>query len=281
MKFLSIIAKILAGIALLFVLLVGGLYLFAKNAIPTALGKFVYDKTGFTLHWDKFDIQGLRGRVELKNFRIENPKSFETSAFVTLPSVIIDSDLASLKKEPYRIEDLTVHLAEVAVVTNKNGQTNIELLQAGLKDPKMEAKKELEKSQNKTEKQPEVLFKHIKLQVDSVKLVNYTVTPTKETTLNINFAFERENLTTEQLKGELQMALMPIVLKNMGPAAFQESFGTALGGIGIASDAFGKGFKAGSAAASEGVDATTESAKKAAEGIKETFKGLKGMFKKE
>ena len=133
--------KLIRNLIIIVVLLVVGLYYFrntiAKNAVEVA----AKEMTGFPLEIGSVDIGLLTGTLEVRDLKMMNPAEFHGGTFVSLPLVRVDYDTISFLRRAPHIKELTVNVAEVALVKNEKGETNATVLQnkaeavAGSKSP--------------------------------------------------------------------------------------------------------------------------------------------------
>ena len=267
-KALNIIGLIAAWLIGLALVLVVGAVLTIKFAAPSMAMNYVSQKTGFAVKAKQFDLNLLPGQVILKDFVIENPTSFGGGAFINIPTLNLDVVPSSFAKEPYQIEDITLHLAELNLVTDANGQRNVEVFARALQ-PATEQKPTQEQPAKPA---PQVLINHLLLQVDSVRLVDNRYTPAKVTSIDVAFKLERNNVTDLQaLQAELSKKAISLALKKAGPAILNE-----LGGTGITT--VGQASRFTTQTLDKSASATSAAADKAAQKISNTSKNLKNLI---
>ena len=92
--------------------------------------------TGMETRIGKLEVGVTHPVIHIENFRLYNTAEFGGSPLVTLPEVHLEYDPAALRAGKVRIKLLRINLAEVNLVRNLAGQTNVNVLR-----DKLEAQK--------------------------------------------------------------------------------------------------------------------------------------------
>ena len=110
-----------------------------RDAILKAVAEHqIRAETGLDARVGKFHI-GLREPVvRLENLKIYNTDEFGGGPLVNLPELHIEYDRAALLSQKLRLTLVRFNLAEVNVVENRNGKTNVEALQEKQKQKQKE-----------------------------------------------------------------------------------------------------------------------------------------------
>lgn len=82
-------------------------------------------QTGLDAEIGKFKLAIFSPSIELQNIKIYNPKNFGGAPFLNIPEIHIEYDRAALLEKKLHITLLRLNLAELDIVKNRKGQTNI------------------------------------------------------------------------------------------------------------------------------------------------------------
>jgi len=280
---MKLILKILTGIIVLVVVLAVGGVLAIKGLAPSAIANYVKEKTGSTMTWTRFDLQPLGGNLFVNGLEITNPPGFQTELMIRIPELRLDTDLGSFSHPPYRINDLTLHIETLNIVYDANGRLNFEQIQkafAPAEQPQQPSQEPavVDTPEEAAQQAPDVFFGQIKLQVDTVRLVNYSTSPTRTTTVPVNLVIEQKDISLADLQKVIRSRVLPIVVRQLGPIIGKEALGTALGLSNKAADAATETLQKGTKAASSTIDAASEAGKEATKGLKNAAKSIKNLF---
>ncbi len=122
--------KILRNVAIGLVVVVG-LLLLSKNAIATmAMTGGVKAITGLDLKIRRLDVSLLRTKLDVQGLQVMNPAGFMDPVMVDIPELFVDFDLPAVLRGRPHLEELRLHLNELVVVKNAQGQVNLQSLKA-------------------------------------------------------------------------------------------------------------------------------------------------------
>lgn len=118
------------GLKLLLVLLVlaGVAFLSWDWIVKKVAEKRIQSVTGMETHFDTFFVGVTKPVIHIENFRLYNPAEFGGAPLIDVPELHLEYDAAALRAGKVRIKLLRVNLAEVNLVRNAAGQTNINFL---------------------------------------------------------------------------------------------------------------------------------------------------------
>lgn len=180
-KVLIIILAVVAVIALFKNVLIKSV---AEQAIKTA--------TGFPLKMGSFKLGIINSYVDIKDLKLFNPKGFEEEIFVDIPEIHVDYNLLPLLKGKIHVVDFRFNMRDVRLVTNKDGETNINRLKA-LQPQKKEG--EQTGQEKKEKKSQEITIDHLLLKVDQVTMIDYSKgSKPSQKAIAIALNYEAENI---------------------------------------------------------------------------------------
>jgi predicted membrane metal-binding protein len=123
------------GIAVLLVLF------FSRDAIlrHTAIAN-IREQTGLTAEIGTFHVGVREPVIQITDFKLQNPPGFGDAPMLVIKEVFVEYDLHALKQEKVlHVTRARFNLAELAIVKNAAGKTN--LFELGLALPKEKSKK--------------------------------------------------------------------------------------------------------------------------------------------
>jgi len=82
--------------------------------------------TGMDATIGKMDIGLLTPTIAIEDFKIYNPPGFGGSLFLSLPEIYVDYDRDALRARKLHLNLVRLNLAEMDIVEDKNGRTNIQ-----------------------------------------------------------------------------------------------------------------------------------------------------------
>jgi uncharacterized protein involved in outer membrane biogenesis len=94
---------------------------------------------GLKIGVGSLDMDIAKTTVDIKGFRLYNPKGFEDKIMVDMPEIYVDYDLPAVLKGRIHMYDMRLDLKECVVVKNKDGKLNLDSLKA-VQDLAMEKK---------------------------------------------------------------------------------------------------------------------------------------------
>lgn len=124
-------------IALVAIVLIVALVLSKDAILRAAVERQIRAQTGMDVRIGKLSVGLLSPVVTIKDFKLYNPPAFGGVPFVTIPELHVEYDRVALAQRQLHITLMRFNLAELSVVKNEAGQTNIVMLmaQAGAKKP--------------------------------------------------------------------------------------------------------------------------------------------------
>src|SRR4051794_20756716 len=113
---------------LLLVLVVAGILLF--DSIAKAVTEYrIKKQTGLDVKIGKMEVGLFNSKVTIEHFIIYNSAEFGGSPFIDMPELHVEYDRNALIANKLHCKLVRFNLAQVNVVENKEGKTNLELLE--------------------------------------------------------------------------------------------------------------------------------------------------------
>lgn len=198
---------------LLVVLAVGGVLL--KDVIAKSLAeRNLRDTTGLDAKISKLEIGLGTPTVNLEGLKLYNTAEFGGGTFLDLPELRVEYVPGDVRSGKLHFKTVRLHLSEVHIVKNKNGKTNIEMLEK-------ETKKKSSGQKEKTDK-PGVDFGGIDtlyLTVGKIRITDER-NPQNNDVIDIGLKDEvGKNLKTE---AEITQWFQMVMLKRALATAFSE-----------------------------------------------------------
>jgi len=111
-------------------LLLAVLAVLLKDIIAKSLAeKNLRDNTGMDAQIAKLEIGLATPTVNLEGLKLYNPADFGGGTFLEMPQLRIEYVPGDIRGGKLHFKTVRLNLSEVHIVKNKNGQTNIELIQ--------------------------------------------------------------------------------------------------------------------------------------------------------
>ncbi len=260
------------GLAVLLVAVV-----LARNWIlRAALSAGVESATGFPLEIGKFDLGLFSSRLEVDRMRLLNPPGFEDPRCLDVPRLVLDVELTTMLGNRPHVQDLVLHVAEVVVVKNAKGETNLDRLKAltekeeGGKEgakPGGGGKSADRKGDSSPEKRKKVRIDHLDLRVGKVRFLDYSRArdgKPREDTWDLDLHLERRDI--DDPKKVVRMLVLEVLkatpIKLAG--ATIETLASGLGGV---ADGAGRALEGAAGALGQGVKGVGEGIEKGLGGI--------------
>lgn len=161
-KILVIILAVAVGVVLLKNVLI-------KSAVETTVGAV----TGFPLKIKSLKVGIFDTYVSIKDLKMHNPENFEEPILMHIPEVHLDYSLMPIFKGKVHVKDMRFHLSEMNVVTNKDGELNLDKLKELVPESDGE-KAEKEDKPKKKKAKHDIAIDHLALQVDKVVIKDYS-----------------------------------------------------------------------------------------------------------
>ncbi|MFH1493036.1 MAG: AsmA family protein [Candidatus Omnitrophota bacterium] len=262
--------KKIAILILIFAILISALIL-AKNLIAKgAITAAVKAVTGLRLTIDSFNVGILKSNINIEGLMLYNPEGFQDKIMVNMPQIYVDYDLGDFLKGKVHLEELKIHLEELIVIKNSNGELNLNSLKVV-----QERKREKEtSSEEKKAKEVQLQIDSLKLKIGKVIYKDYSSPPRvhlREYKVNINEKYT--NITDMRTAASLIIvrALMNTAIASLTDfdvGLLKDSVGDVLRSASkVAIDAAGKVVDVGRKAK----DTTSEAIGKTADRIKDIF----------
>ncbi len=124
--------KVLIGLAVVIVIVAGGVYFFLSNInglVQTAVEDAGTRVTGVPVTLADVDIDITGGRGALGGLNVANPAGFETDYAFNLGAISVDIDLNSIGSNPVVIKEIVVTDPSVIYELTTSGSSNIQTIQ--------------------------------------------------------------------------------------------------------------------------------------------------------
>jgi len=263
--------RILVGIGVVLLVLAVSKNLLAK-AVVTGGVKAI---TGLNLDIKGMDVGVLRSAIGIKGLVLRNPSGFSDPVMVSIPEVYVDYDLGAFLGGKVHLEEVRLHLEEVAVIKNKEGLVNLDALKT------VQASKKGGSSSDAGAhggEMPELQIDALSLKVGTVIYRDYSKgAPAKVQEFAVNIDDRFENISNPNAL----MAL--IVTRALASTAVARLTGLNLNALeGEVGERLGRATDAARSAASAATSGATEAGKKALGSAQEAASGaanaLKGLL---
>ena len=107
--------------------------------------------------------------VGIDRFKLMNPPGFHDKVMIDMPEIYVDYDLGALLKKKVHLEEVRLNLKEFLVVTNENGEVNLNALKSTQKEDEKEPSEKKEEAE-----MPEIQIDILDLKIGKVVLKDYT-----------------------------------------------------------------------------------------------------------
>ncbi len=114
------------------VVLAAVLLLSKDSILRTVAEHRISSQTGLETHIDRFDVGLLSPAVTITGFKLFNPPEFGGGLFLDLPELHMEYDREALARQRLHVTLARIHVAEVNVVQDRAGKSNLEAIQARL-----------------------------------------------------------------------------------------------------------------------------------------------------
>lgn len=104
--------------------------------LPALVASTIRSKTGFAVKIDALSVNPLTAKVNVRGLVLQNPADWPEAAFVELRDFRADADLFPLLGGRLLADEVTVDVARVTLVRNKQGVLNAVAFKEGLAGPK-------------------------------------------------------------------------------------------------------------------------------------------------
>ena len=185
---------------ILFLVLVVALLLLKDTIIKSVVEARIRAETGMEARIGKFELGLLSSTVTIEDFKLYNSAEFGGSPLIDLRELHLEMDGNRLPSRELHFRLIRVNLAEVNVVENKDGKTNLELLQ------------ELQKK--KTSQQVDLTFTGIDTLNLTVGKLRFTKLKQSGQVREVNIGLQNEILTNVRSAADLTGLLVKLALKH-------------------------------------------------------------------
>jgi len=135
----SAFARRRGGILFKLLLALAGLAVVAVIAwvalLPGIVVSTVHSKTGFGVKVDQLGVNPFTGSVKLKGLVVQNPDGWPEAGFIDLREFSADVHLWPLMGGRFVADEVTLDLAQLTVVTNRDGVLNTTAFSRGFSGP--------------------------------------------------------------------------------------------------------------------------------------------------
>lgn len=161
--------KIIRIVVIFAVLFAGAM--FVKNSLFGAVLSHALSKAAhMPVTIGSTRIQFIAASITLKDVKIHNPRSFPDRILLDAPLVSIDFDPPSFFKGQLHFEEMRIHLKEVAVVKNKSGQLNVDIMK-----PRQEDKEKVKATKKSAKESKKLLIDKLYLTIGHVVYKDYSL----------------------------------------------------------------------------------------------------------
>src|SRR5947207_1014484 len=123
------IFKCLSRLLLVLVLLLALLILFLDPIAKSLVEKQIRKQTGLDVKIGRLSIGLKSPTLTIENFTLLNSAEFGGSTFLAVPELLAQYDLAALRSRKIHLNLARINLAELHVVQNRDGKSNLQALQ--------------------------------------------------------------------------------------------------------------------------------------------------------
>lgn len=185
--------KSILKVLLIAIVIVFGLALAKDLIAKAAIENGAQLVTGLGLKMDRFHLGILKGKVEINNLRLQNPRGYEEPSMMKMPRILVDIEPAAILKGKIHLEDMIIEMEEFYVVKNSQGELNLDTLKPVQKEG---AEPQPEKKKKEAGAMPEMQIDHLHLKVGKVVFKDFSKggEPSVKN-FNINLDEEFENIT--------------------------------------------------------------------------------------
>jgi len=124
--------KIPAALALVLVILIVVVALSLDTLLRIIVRSRIEQVTGLPTKLAAFDLRFRPPGVSIQGFELRNSPEFGGEMMLSLPEVTVLVDREALRDQKLRLELARIHIGEVHMVVNQNGQTNFAALKTAV-----------------------------------------------------------------------------------------------------------------------------------------------------
>lgn len=234
-KGLKIVLFVLIGVVVLLVLVVGIIAANLNSIVKVGVekGGTMVLKVDTTL--DKASISLLAGSLGLDGLRLGSPQGFSAEHMFSLGHASTDVDIASLKTDNIRIEEVVVDGAEITLEFSKFKSNYGTLLEQLESDTKEEEKAEEPKdaASEKTFQVDRIVFKNSKIHIAGIPAVKKATVPLLSVEIK-GLGAEGKGITARQMVYKIMSALLKstvVAVKDVLPTEYITDFANQIGSL--------------------------------------------------
>lgn len=155
-------------------LVVGLVFAAAQFGSPLA-GWWIEKQTDFPAEMGPVQIDWADTRVELTGINIDNPPEFAPEEdFVQIESIVVDYEPA-IFSDQQTFEEITLHVGQVAYVTNQAGEINVQTFRERLQGEPQPPAEEDPPAEPAPEREPVAyLIREMRIQIDEIRMADYS-----------------------------------------------------------------------------------------------------------
>lgn len=272
-KFFRFILKSLFWLIILLVLALIGIYYYLGTIVKEGINRYVPPITGTTASVENVDLSLLKGRIEIKNLQIGNPKGYSSNDIFRLGKVQVLFEPKSVLTDKIMIKSVAISGTQVSAEMKNlySLDSNVSALQANINNYlKTDSKKEEKTTPQKAEAQKsggkKVVIKDLKIDDTSLSLgvSGQTVTIPLPAIHKANIGEGKKEKSVAEIFADILNMISMESVKGVATAV---------------SDLAKQGWKGAKDLVKGGANAVTDTAKSVTEGAKSTVDGIKGLFK--
>ncbi|HEX2100565.1 MAG TPA: hypothetical protein VHF69_07885 [Candidatus Synoicihabitans sp.] len=155
--------------------------------LPQIVAARLAQRSGFGVVIDRFVANPFTGRAELVGLAIDNPATFGPREFVRLEAFSADAQVFTLLRQRPVFDEVTLDLPLLAIVTNTDGTTNLDLFRERLNPPREEI--------GRDRVPREFLIKRLRVRVGTVRFINLTTKQPRTREMRLDFSYTFENVS--------------------------------------------------------------------------------------
>jgi len=192
------------------VLLVVALVLLKDVLAKSLTERNLRDATGMDAHIASMEVGLATPTMNMEGLKIYNPAGFGGGVMLDLPEMRVEYDANAAGNGKIRLKTLRMHLAELHLVKDKNGVSNLDLLDKHTKK-KRDGHKDKDVSLGDNFDGIETLY----LTIDKLRITDLT-NPRNNQIINVGMKdVVMQNMkTTEDIQGRFLWALLPVLATN-------------------------------------------------------------------
>jgi uncharacterized protein involved in outer membrane biogenesis len=199
--------KWLFRLLIVLVILVLVLVLFIDRIAKSLAERQIHEQTGMEVKIGKLTIGLKSPTVTVLNFKLINPPEFGGSPFLDVPELRMNYDLSGLLSRKIHLNLLRFNLAELHIVQNKDGKTNVRAVQ--------ERQKQKESKSETTESKTE--FQGIDTLTLNIGRIKYTSLKTPANNQEVWAGVKNETVKSVKSGKDLMPLITRISLQKSAP----------------------------------------------------------------